>query len=168
MVVTWQNSDKTKARVLARGNFSLGAGGLVNLLLALAVVTLSLAGLLAWQGYWPILLIAVIQLVLVAWILVRTWERTWVSEVIEICEDSIRVTCRRHHVKRQVELVTAWAVVELQQPDISWYSPRIILRSGAMQVELGSFLADEEKLQLLGQLQSAVKKHSVLQGALHS
>ena len=85
MVVTWQNSDKTKARVLARGNFSLGAGGLVNLLLALAVVSLSLAGLLACQGYGPLLLIAVIQLVLVAWILIRTWQRTWVSETIEIC-----------------------------------------------------------------------------------
>ena len=66
MVLTWQSSDKTTARVLARGNFSLDAGGLLNLLLALAVVSLSPAGLLAWQGYWPILLIAVIQLALVA------------------------------------------------------------------------------------------------------
>ena len=96
MVVTWQNSDKMTARVLARGNFSLDAGGMVNLLMALAVVSLSLAGLLAWQGYWPILLIAVIQLVLVSWILIRAWERTWVSEVIEICEDRIRVTHQRH------------------------------------------------------------------------
>ena len=96
--------------MLARGNFSLDAGGLVNLLLALAVVSLSLAGLLAWQGYWPILLIALVQLVLVAWILIRTWQRTWVSEVIEICEDSIRVTRQRHRRKRRHELVTAWTL----------------------------------------------------------
>ncbi len=61
---------------MARGNFSLGAGGLVNLLLSLAVVSLFLAGLLALGGYWPILLIAVIQLALVAWILVRAWEQS--------------------------------------------------------------------------------------------
>lgn len=168
MIVTWQNSDGTRARVLARGNFSLDAGGLVNLLLALAVVSLSLAGLLAWQGYWPILLIAVVQLVLVAWILIRTWQRTWVSEVIEICEDSIRVTRQRHRKKRRCELVTAWTVVELKQPDITWYSPRVVMRSGAKQVEVGSFLTGEEKLQLLEQLQSAIRKHSAIKGALNS
>lgn len=168
MVVSWQNSDGTRARVLARGNFSLGAGGLVNLLVALAAVSLSLAGLLAWQGYWPILLIAAVQLVLVAWILIRTWERTWVSEVIEICEDSIRVTRQRHRKKRRYELVTAWTVVELRQPDVAWYSPRVILRSGAKQVEVGSFLTGEERLQLRRQLQSAIRKHSAIKGALHS
>lgn len=153
---------------MARGNFSLGAGGLVNLLVALAAVSLSLAGLLAWQGYWPILLIAAVQLVLVAWILIRTWERTWVSEVIEICEDSIRVTRQRHRKKRRYELVTAWTVVELRQPDVAWYSPRVILRSGAKQVEVGSFLTGEERLQLRRQLQSAIRKHSAIKGALHS
>jgi uncharacterized membrane protein len=168
MVVTWQNSDKTKVRLLARGNFSLEAGGLVNLLLALAVVSLSLAGLLAWQGYWPILLIAVIQLALVTWILIRAWEKAWVSEVIEICEDSIRVTCQRYREKRQYELATAWTVLELKQSDIAWYSPRIIIRSGTKQVELGSFLTSEEKLQLHKQLQRAIRKHSAIKGALDS
>ena len=168
MVLSWRNSDGTKARVLARGNFSLDAGGLVNLLVALAVVSLSLAGLLAWQGYWPILLIAVVQLVLVAWILVRTWERTWVSEVIEICEDSIRVTRQRHRRERRFELVTAWTVVELRRPDIAWYSPRVIMRSGSEQVEVGSFLTGEERLRLREQLQSAIRKHSAIKGALNS
>ena len=168
MIVTWQNSDKTRARVLARGNFSLEAGGLVNLLIALAAVSLSLAGLLAWQGYWPILLIAVTQLVLIAWILIRAWEKTWVSEIIEVCEDTISVIYRRHRDKRQYEFVTAWTVVELIQPDIAWYSPRVILRSGAEQVELGSFLTSEEKLQLVRQLQSAIRKHSALKSAFDS
>ncbi|MDH3788722.1 MAG: DUF2244 domain-containing protein [Xanthomonadales bacterium] len=168
MVLTWQSSDKKKARILARGNFSLDAGGLLNLLLALAVVSLSLAGLLAWQGYWPVLLIAVIQLALVAWILIRAWQRTWVSEVIEIGEDRISVTHQRHHKKRRYELVTAWTVVELKQPDIAWYSPRVIIRSGKTQVELGSFLTSEERLQLREQLQSAIRKHSAIKGAFDS
>jgi uncharacterized membrane protein len=141
---------------------------LVNLLLALAVVSLSLAGLLAWQGYWPILLIAIIQLVLVSWILVRTWERTWVSEVIEICEDSIKVTRQRHRRKRRYELATAWTVVELMQPDVSWYHPKIIMRSGTKQVEVGSFLTGEERLQMFEHLRRSIEKHSAMRGALHS
>lgn len=167
MVLTWQNSDRTKASILARGNFSLDAGGLVSLLLALAAVTLCLAVLLALQGYWPVLLIAVVQLALVAWILVRAWQRAWVSDVIDICADRITVTQQRHKRKRQIELDTAWAVIELKQPEIAWYRPRVQLRSGSQVVELGSFLTSEEKRQLAQYLKNAIVEHSAMKGAFN-
>lgn len=168
MIVSLHSSDSTKARILARGNFSLDAGGLVNLLLALALVSLCLAGLLALQGYWPILLIAVIQLALVAWILIRAWEQAWVSEVVEVGADRIKVTHQRHKRKRHYELETAWAVVEWKQPEVAWYSPKVRLRSRSQAVELGSFLTDEEKHQLVRQLQGAIEKHSAMKGAFNS
>lgn len=168
MIVSWQNSDSTRARITTRGNFSLDAGGLVNLLVALALVSLCLAGLLALQGYWPILLIALIQLVLVAWILVRAWEQTWVTEVIEINADSIRVTHQRHKRTRHYELETAWAVIELKQPEIAWYGPKVQLRSRSQAVELGSFLTNEEKHRLVPLLRCAIEKHSAMNGAIIS
>ena len=167
MVLTWQNSDRTKASILARGNFSLDAGGLVSLLLALAVVSLCLAVLLALQGYWPVLLIAVVQLALVAWILVGAWQRAWVSDVIDICADRITVTQQRHKRKRQIELDTAWAVIELKQPEIAWYRPRVQLRSGSQVVELGSFLTSEEKRQLAQYLKNTIVEHSAMKGAFN-
>jgi len=167
MVLTWQNSDRTKASILARGNFSLDAGGLVSLLLALAAVTLCLAVLLALQGYWPVLLIAVVQLALVALILVRAWQRAWVSDVIDICADRITVTQQRHKRKRQIELDTAWAVIELKQPEIAWYRPRVQLRSGSQVVELGSFLTSEEKRQLAQYLKNAIVEHSAMKSAFN-
>jgi len=168
MILTWQNSDRTKASILARGNFSLDAGGLVSLLLALAVVSLCLAVLLALQGYWPILLIAGVQLALVAWILVRAWQRAWVSDVIDICAERITVTQQRYRRKRQIELDTAWAVIELKQPEIAWYRPRVQLRSGSQVVELGSFLTSEEKRQLAQYLKNAIVEHSAMKGAFNS
>ena len=167
MVLTWQNSDRTKASIMVRGNFSLDADGLVSLLLALAVVSLGLAVLLALQGYWPILLIAAVQLALVAWILIRAWTRAWVSDVIDISADKITVTQQRHKRKRRVELDTAWAVVEVKQPEISWYRPRVQLRSGSQVVELGTFLTSEEKRQLAQYLKSAIVEHSAMQGAIN-
>lgn len=165
MVVTRLSSDGSRVRIRAKGNFSLDAGGLLNLLLALAFTTLCLAGMLAWQGYWPVLLIAVIQLAMVFWILVRTWERAWVGEVIEIGAERIEVTQQRHKRIRQFELETAWAVIELIQPEVAWYGPKVILRSGAQVIELGMFLTGEERLQLVRHLQSAIKKHSAMKGA---
>jgi uncharacterized membrane protein len=97
MVLTSLSPDGSAVIIMARGNFSLGAGGLINLLLALTVVTLGLAGLLAWQGFWPVLLIAVIQLVLVIWILIRAWKRAWVSEVIIAGPEWVEVIWQRHN-----------------------------------------------------------------------
>ena len=108
MVLTWQNSDRTKASIMVRGNFSLDADGLVSLLLALAAVSLGLAVLLALQGYWPILLIAAVQLALVAWILIRAWARAWVSDVIDISADKITVTTALI-ILLNIDRIPAWA-----------------------------------------------------------
>ncbi len=167
MVVTWQSADSEKARIMAKGNFSLAADGLIYLLLALAFVSLCLAGILALRGYWPVLVIAVIQLVLVAWILIRAWERAWVSDVIEIDAEKIRITHQRHRRKQYSELDTAWAVIELKQPEIAWYNTRVQLRSRSKVVELGSFLTNEEKHQLARYVGRAVNKHSAMKGALN-
>jgi uncharacterized membrane protein len=165
MVVRCRHPEETVVRVLARGNFSLGAGGLLNLLLALGAVTLLLAGLLAWQGFWPVLLIAVVQIVLVSWILIRAWERAWVVETIDVGPDRIDITQQRHKRRRQSELQTAWTVVEVRKPEIAWYGPKVCLRSGADVIELGDFLTSEEKMRLANFLERAIAKHSALKGA---
>ena len=162
MVVTAQSSDGSDVRILARGNFSLDAGGLLNLLLALAVVTLGLAGVLAWQGFWPILLIAIVQVSLVAWILASAWERSWVAEHIVVGPERVEVTHQRHNRKRQYLLETAWAVVELKKPEVAWYPPAIVLRSRSQALELGKFLTLEEKHQLAESLRRAIAQHSAL------
>ena len=150
---------------MARGNFSLDAGGLASLLLALTVVTLGLAGLLAWQGYWPILLIAVIQVILVVWTLIRAWERCWIAEWIVIGPDRIEVTHQRHKVNRRSELQTAWAVVELREPHVAWYGPQVVLRSKSKALELGRFLTQTERSELAQSLRKAIGNHSAIAGA---
>jgi uncharacterized membrane protein len=168
MVLIAQSSSSSDVRIMARGNFSLDAGGLIVLLLALTLVTLGLAGALAWQGFWPVLLIAVIQVLLVTWILVRAWERAWVFECIDIGPERISVLQQRHRRKRQYELDAAWAVVELERPEVAWYGPRVILRSRGTAVELGKFLTLDEKSQLAEYVRRAIQKHSALKGAFNA
>ena len=167
MVVTSQSPDGSAERILARGNFSLGAGGLVNLLLALTAVTLGLAGLLAWQGFWPVLPIAVIQLALVIWILIRAWERCWVSELVVVGPEWIEVVRQRHKRKSHYALEAAWAVVEQERPEVAWYGPRVILRSRGKRIELGKFLTTDEKTLLADSVRRAVQKHSAIKGAFN-
>jgi uncharacterized membrane protein len=167
MVVVSHSPDGSAERIMARGNFSLDAGGLMFLLLALTAVTLGLAGLLAWQGFWPVLLIAMIQLTLVIWILVRAWERAWVSELVIVGPEWIEVTSQRHKQRSHCQLQVAWAVVELEQPKVAWYGPRVILRSRGNKIELGQFLTIDEKKQLADCVRIAVQKHSAIKGAFN-
>jgi len=162
MVLTTQDCENSDVRILARGNFSLGASGLFGLLAALTAVTLGLAGLLAWQGYWPVLLIAMIQIMLVVWTLIRAWEQAWVSETIDVGPEWIEVTQQRHRRKRQSVLQAAWARVELLQPEVAWYGPRVILRSRGEKIELGQFLTIDEKDRLAEYLRRAIRKHSAM------
>ena len=162
MIASWESADGSVVRIRAKSNFSLDARGLLAVVLALAAVTLFLAGLLAWQGFWPVFAIAVIQVALVSWLLIRTWENTWAVDTIEIGPEWIRVRRQRYRTRYETEFQTAWAVVETLQPHVVWYDPSIRLRSGDRSVELGRFLTADEKRQLAKQLESAISRYSAL------
>jgi len=159
MIVVGSSSDGAQTRILARGNFSLDASGLALLLLALGIVTLGLAALLAMQGFWPVLVIAVLQLALVAWLLIRVWENTWVFEEISIDRDSVTIVHQRFRQRSHRRLASAWATIRVLQPKIAWLPPTVVMRSGGNQVVLGAFLTIDEKLSLANHLSQAVSGH---------
>lgn len=156
MIIVEHGADGTTARIQARSNFSLGAGGLLTLLLALSTVTLGLAGVLAWQGYWPILSIAAVQLALVIWALVHAWKRAWVVEEILVGKDQIRIRRRRYRARREFRLASAWAGVRLETPRYPGYAPRLWLSSRQGRLELGAYLTADEKKSLAKHLTHAL------------
>ncbi len=126
----------------------------------LGFVTLALASVLAWQGYWPILLIAVLQLALVGWVLVRAWYAAWIVERVEIDADRIRVVRIQQSGQRSWDLDARWARVWLEPAAVRWYAPRLIVRSKGASVELGAFLNEAEKGELAAHLGQALAPHS--------
>ena len=73
VVIVENSQDARWARIQARSHFSLGIGGLLTLLVTLSGLTLLLATVAAWQGFWPILVIAILQVVVLGRILIRAW-----------------------------------------------------------------------------------------------
>jgi uncharacterized membrane protein len=160
MIVVGQSTNGSRIHILARGNFSLNASGLVLILLALTTITLGLAGILAFHGYWPILLVAIAQLVLVAWLFIRVWKNAWISEEICIDADDVCIVRQRYRDRIRICLESAWATIRLEQPAVSWYAPKLILRCRGQQVELGAFLTVDEKRSLMKHLSRALSSHS--------
>jgi uncharacterized membrane protein len=161
MIAVGRSEDGSRVRLLARGNFSLDAGGLATLLIVLGVLTLGMASLLAWKGYWPVLMVALVQLALITWIFIRVWENTWVLEEIVVDAVSVHVVKQRHRRKTQTVLESAWTTVRMEQPEVSWYAANLILRCKGQQVELGAFLTQDEKQRLARHLSVALADHSV-------
>ena len=134
---------------MARLGWALGC-------LMLATVTLGLAAVLAWRGYWPILAIALIQVVLVLWILLRAWRDAWIVEELLIGAQQVLVRRSRYRDRREFRLEPAWARVRIERPPYPGYPPRVILSSVNQHVELGSHLTVDEKLLLAKHLADAL------------
>jgi len=160
MIIVENSADGSQVHILARGNFSLKASGLYSLLAALGVVSLGLAGALAALGYWPILLMAVLQLVLVSWVFIRVWKDSWIFEEVQIDNGQIQIVRQRYRSRSRICLETAWATIRLEPPAVSWYPRKLILRCKTQQVELGAFLTEDEKVSLAKHLSNALSKHT--------
>ena len=155
--------ERARTRIVARANFSLSGNGLLAGLGVLAALSLTIAGLLAWQGYWPILAVALVQLAVVSVLLVRAWQTAWVQECIEFSDGRISVVRQRHDREQVYGLDGHWARVWLQQPRHPWYAPRVLLRSCGRELELGGFLNVEDRARLAEFLQDAVTRHGAWQ-----
>jgi uncharacterized membrane protein len=115
------------------------------------------------HGYWPILAIAVVQVGLLGVILVRAWKSAWTVETITVDPKTIAVLHEEYAGRRRMELNPAWARVFLNRASIGWYPPRLWLKSGDREVELGAFLNAAEKCELAEILRHTIAAHSAWQ-----
>lgn len=160
MVIVEHSQDGHWVRIQARSHFSLGIGGLLTLIATLSALTLALAVVAALQGFWPVLAIAIVQVVLLGVVLVRAWKSAWFVETVTIDSDSIAVLQEQYADSKRLVLGSAWARIIVRQPAIRWYPPTLWLQSGETRVELGTYLNAGEKSQMAEALRRAVGTHS--------
>jgi uncharacterized membrane protein len=129
----------------------------------LSELTLALASVAAWNGLWPILVIAVLQVVLLGLIFVRAWKSAWTVETISVNSESIAVLQEHYSRSSRLELKPAWTKVVLRQPVIRWYPPSLWLKCGGTRVELGAYLNTTEKRQFAAALQKAIEPYCAWQ-----
>ncbi|MDX1557002.1 MAG: DUF2244 domain-containing protein [Xanthomonadales bacterium] len=159
-----ENSPEGRpVRIQARSHFTLGIGGLLTLIVTLSGLTLLLALVATFYGYWPVLAIAVLQVMLLGMILVRAWKSAWTVETITVGPDSICVLQEKYAERSRETFETAWARVILRPPAIRWYPPAVWLKSGGNRVELGAYLNTTERCELAEALRAAIARHSAWQ-----
>ncbi len=130
-----------------RPNRTLSRRGLRRLIGVLAVLTLTMAGLGAWQGNVFAPLFALIESVAVAAALSAAWRAGDRSERITLDAWSLEV----HSLpgQRCLRFQSYWVRVLLERGE---GHNRLLLSSHGRQWEIGAFLADQERVELSGKL----------------
>jgi len=123
---------------------------------SLCLVSFTIAGLLARQGFWPILPFSGLEMLLLGWALKASMERRHQRQTITVTDDDVSVELQDREPAVQLVFPRHWAQVKLRRPASRLHPSRLTIESHGRQCELGSFLTEEERRGLAVRLQSLI------------
>lgn len=124
-------------------NRSLSRRGLRRLIMALVVLALTTAGLGAWQGNVFAPLFALVESAAMAYALRVAWRAGERSERITV--DASSMVIRSLPSRRTIRFQSHWVRVLLEEGN---GRHRLLLSSHGHNLEIGAFLADQERIEL--------------------
>jgi uncharacterized membrane protein len=127
---------------------------------SLAVITFGAATFFAWQGLWPILPFAGLEIGLLWWAVRASMRAGRQRELILICDDSVVIERHGRAIPTRTVFARHWATVKLRDPPAAQHPSRLVIESHGRACEVGRFLTEEERLGLAGRLRQLVGKSS--------
>jgi uncharacterized membrane protein len=143
-------------RIIICPNCSLSLRGAAVFFGGLSLFCLTLAGLLALKGMWPVLPFAGLEMLLLGWALHASLARRFRSEIITLTDSDVSVESRDRTCCRLTVFQRHWAQVKLRRPASRLHSSRLTIESHGRRCELGSFLTEEERYGLALRLQRLI------------
>jgi len=105
---------------------------------------------------WPILPFAGLEMLVLGWALHVSLRRRHYFQTILLTDELVRVETRDGQKLEQIEFTRHWARVTLRRADIRLHPSRLTIESHGRSCEVGSFLNEEERRALAGQLTRAI------------
>ncbi len=136
---------------------SLTKQGFVTVMVLVAAVNLAVGGLFMAIGAWPVAGFAGLDVALIWWAFKANFADARRLERISITESELvldRLQARRE--PEQQRFVRRWVRVELEEDRERELIGRLSLISGQTRVDIGDFLAPEERKSLATALQAAL------------
>lgn len=156
MIVSLDNSKKETTGFLVMPNRAMPWRQQLVLFSIIAAFSLGIAVGFFMQGLTLILPFAGLELLaLGAALYISAW-RGGRREVINIDNEKVTVEIGRDEPEQRFEFDRIWLKVVLQKSWSSWYPSRLLLRSHGRQIEIGSFLNEQERQALASTLRKAL------------
>jgi uncharacterized membrane protein len=119
-------------------------------------VSFTIAGFMAFAGFWPVLPFAGLEMAFLGWALKQSMERRHHRQTITVTDDNVSVELRDHEHSIELVFPRHWAQVKLRRPVSRLHPSRLTIESHGRQCELGSFLTEAERRGLALQLQGLI------------
>jgi uncharacterized membrane protein len=140
--------DQSSYRLVIRRNCSLTWGQTKLAICVIALGPLSVALVLAVAGFWPVLPFAGLEMLVVAWCFYHCARSARECEVVTVRDGEIVVEKGQRRPEREWSFNRHWATVALDRPVGTWHPSRLSIRSHGRTVEIGRFLAEQERVAL--------------------
>ncbi|HUI61230.1 MAG TPA: DUF2244 domain-containing protein [Steroidobacteraceae bacterium] len=148
--------DPEPHRIEICPNCSLSVRAALLFFGSLCAVSFTIAGIMASQGFWPVLPFAGLEMAGLGWALMISMERRHHSQTITVTEASVSVELRHRQHSVQLVFPRHWAQVKLRRPASRLHPSRLTIESHGRQCELGSFLTEAERRGLALRLQGLI------------
>lgn len=160
-----QPDRNKRTALLVQSNLSITLGRLFGIFAILSAVTLAVALTLTWQGFWPVLIFALVHLWIVGWCFRFAWRNHWARQRIEIGPDTMIVEHVALKEHSRVEWPTPWVQVHVVSDR---GQPRVFLARSGESLEVGGFLPPSERKELAEAIQEGLKPYSAWSDKHHS
>jgi uncharacterized membrane protein len=137
-------------------NCSLSQRERRHVFMLIAIVTLLIASVFSWLGYWLILPFAGLEIGVLAWAFESIGKRVCDYETLQIRGDEILVESRQGNKLERRTLNSHWAQLVLVGAKPG-RRVELALRSHGQKTEIGLFLTDDERLELAAELQARLR-----------
>ncbi len=132
-------------RIVLCPNCSLSVRAALVLFASLGVLTLGIGAAFSALGLWPILLIALGEMLVLGWALHDSLRRRFQAEILTITESDVSIELRDSRACRRVVFQRHWAQIKLIQPASRLHPTRLTIESHGRACALGEFLTNDER-----------------------
>jgi len=148
----------TSACIILQPNRSWTWRANVYFIATLMVVSLTMAGFFTGKGFWMILPFTVLEIAVLTASLYYCVRRTHITEVLRLNRDRLIFERGVRRPALRLELERYFTRFFVQPARHPWYKKRIELKCRDRALEVGQFLTDEEKDELVSKLRQIIHR----------
>jgi uncharacterized membrane protein len=152
-------------RWVIRPNQSLSWRSAVRVYAVIALCVLGVGVFSVLHGYWPVLPIAGLEVIVLGVAFYLCLYRSQVREVVTISADVVSVEKGRKLREQHWECPRAWVRINIVRAPIAWYPSCLLVACHGERVEIGRFLNEKERQGLAKELQGMVSGDGWLRAA---
>ena len=156
MIKIQSNKENNFHRILIKPNQSISWKSGLVFVLVIAFTCLSIGLGFAYVGATLILPFAGLEVIFVGICTYLVLNKTSQQEVITLSKDKLIIEKGAYRLKKVWEYFRLWSYITVERPQHPWYPAHIVVTSKGERVPLGDFLNEQEKEELVSNLENII------------